>query len=186
MNVDHESNHSLKSASQLSVEVFMAKMNQPLQPLPVKPTLPIPLVCELRSNLHFEETCELIILGLGCDIPLPDGSVITYRATAKDAELGIRNAAGEWFPFPKAKSDRQPDMIEIVDGLVDNEVINLGTAASCGVALRPLFDIGMNNNHLKFGPGHTRRDDGKLVKPQNHPSPQSNIDEALAVQGWRP
>lgn len=185
MQVGAQSNHSLKSARQLSVEVFMAKMAAILQPLPVMPTAPIPAVCELRGNLALEETCELIVLGLGCDIPLPDGSVITYQATAKGPELGIRAANNEWFPFPKAKSDRQPDMVEIADGLIDIEVINLGTAATCGIALEPLFDIGMNNNHLKFGPGHTRRDDGKLVKPQNHPSPQEDIEEALSLQGWK-
>lgn len=186
MNRNHESNHSLKSANQLTVEVFMAKMNQPLQPLPVLPTVPIPQVAELRGNLHLEETLELVVLGLGCDLPLPGGFVLTYRITPEGPELGIRNTeTNEWHDLPKVKSDRMPDMIEIVDGCVDTEVINLGTAASCGVALQPLFDIGMNNNHLKFGPGHSRREDGKLVKPKGHPSPQENMKEALELQGFK-
>ena len=74
------------------------------------------------------------------------------------------------------------DLVEIVDGALDSKVIATGTLISCGVADVSLQEACDLNNLDKFGPGHTIREDGKLIKPPDHRPP--DILALLRKQGY--
>lgn len=78
------------------------------------------------------------------------------------------------------------DLVEAVDGCLDIAVVVTGLLSKMGVADEAL-QLEVNNNNLaKFDPagGGYRRDDGKWIKPPNHPKPQ--ILEILRKQGYTP
>lgn len=146
-----------KTIHQQKVEKFMRLAGQEC---PEHPTMPTPEVRVLRAKLILEEAFELIEKGLGINIktagvPLPgtsDPYVIHFDCLSFD---------------PK----REPDMIELVDGIADVSVVNIGTAVACGVSMAHPQDLVDENNLAKFGPGGYRRDDGKWVKPPGHKPP---------------
>ena len=163
-------NTRYKSPNQLMVELFMAKMHAhpsgcEKQPLPVCPTTPSVEVRKLRARLMLEETLETIRDGLGLDV------VTAFGPIKGTDDVQFQEA-------------RAPNMIEIADGLADQEVVLLGTAASCGIAHQPIFELVMDNNLLKFAPGHKFDEGGKLIKPPKHPSPSGGISGTLVIQGW--
>lgn len=97
----------------------------------------------LRARLMYEEVMETINDGLGVEINGADEFIITG-------------------PF---------DLVKTVDGCFDTMVVTTGTLSACGVPDLRGQRIVDENNLAKFGPGHTIREDGKLVKPPNHKPP---------------
>lgn len=70
--------------------------------------------------------------------------------------------------FNLDESEEGFDFVESVDGVFDLQVVSTCVLAMLGVpdmALRNSID---DNNLAKFGPGHSIREDGKLVKPADH------------------
>ncbi len=111
------------------------------QDLPQKPTLPAENVLKLRAKLILEECLETI------------------------AALGFRVEDG------LLVSSGPPNLVEIVDGCCDIAVVTTGTLSACGIPDLP-FQRAVNENNLaKFGPGHSIREDGKLIKPPGHRPP---------------
>lgn len=152
-------NDSLKSLNQLRVEKFMAlmhasKQGQESQPLPVKPTVPSASVRVLRAALILEEVFETIE-ALGVSVRVKDDP-IDFKALSLTC-------------------DKDCDLAEVLDGLADIEVVSTGTASTCGLALQPGFDLAMDNNMLKFAPGHSFNALGKLVKPSDHVRPDFSV-----------
>ena len=147
-------NAHLKSKNQLLVEVFMAKVGTDTQPLPVSPTLPDTKTRFLRARLMLEECLETIQKGLGLDVH-------------------ARSQAGPIRGMEDIKFTMRGNVniFEIADGLADQEVVNLGTASSCGIAHQPIFEEVARNNLLKFAPGHKIDEGGKLIKPPDHRAP---------------
>jgi hypothetical protein len=61
-----------------------------------------------------------------------------------------------------------PNFAEAIDGVFDLQVVSTCVLVMLGVpdaTLRKEID---ENNLAKFGPGHSIRDDGKLIKPKDH------------------
>lgn len=68
-------------------------------------------------------------------------------------------------------TDEGPNLVEIADGCADVSVVTIGTALACGIDMRPIQTLVDYNNLAKFGPGHSFREDGKLIKPPDHRPP---------------
>lgn len=168
------------SPAQQRVKNFIERIPWQAKDLLHEPGIPPLPIRILRASLMLEECMETIQKGLGLDIHFDVAKV-------KDNALSLTSFAVygtvnfEDLHFEPAK-DRQPSLIEIADGLADQEVVNLGTAESCCLDLQPVFDEVMDNNDLKIQNG-SFNDLGKLVKPPGHPAP--DIKKVLLDQGWK-
>lgn len=140
----------MKSKHQQRVEEFMLLARQEV---PDKPTIPSKEVRELRAKLILEEALETI-QALGFTVYSVEGSV---------------NLANKGWQLAEAY---HADLEEIIDGCCDIQVVTTGTLSACGVPDKPFQKEVDKNNLAKFGPGHTIREDGKLVKPPDHKPPQ--------------
>lgn len=136
---------SEKSEHQRRIEEFMRRAKQDVPDRPVFNIQDGRLdVALLRARLIYEEACE------------------TIKA------LGCRINRGEVAFDPPVKTLLLP---EIVDGLADLSVVTIGSLSAFGVADIPILRLVDENNLAKFGPGHSIREDGKLVKPPDHVPP---------------
>lgn len=113
-------------------------------------TMPDDATRLLRARLLLEEVIETIH-GLGC-------YVLRAGSGPNGAEVVL-------------SAHRRPDLVEIADGCADVAVVATGTLIACGMPDAALMALVDANNLAKFGPGHTIRDDGKLVKPPDHRPP---------------
>lgn len=124
------------------------------QTLPETPGMPLTSVRMLRASLILEEALETIeALGLG--------------VWAQQMHSPLRMAGVE---ITEARG-REPNLIAIVDGCCDLMVVTTGTLSACGVADNEVQRAVDLNNLAKFGPGHSLRPDGKLIKPPGHLPP---------------
>lgn len=146
----------MKSLHQRRVEEFMRLAGQEVPGHPVEPSR---ITRELRAVLLMEEVLETIIDGLGCKIIFSPDNQFTFQATEKF------------------------DIVKLADGCADVSVVNIGTLSACGISDERLLDIVDKNNLEKFGPGHSIREDGKLVKPPGHKPP--DIASLLLEQGFK-
>lgn len=156
-------NKSNMSLHQQNVAEFMRLASQQLPEFPVLPT---PGVRLLRARLIFEEAMETIE-ALGVDVYLSNANDGNYQVCKDNVYIEIGGAA---------------DLVKIVDGCADISVVNTGALLACGVADLPVLDAVDYNNLAKFGPGHTKREDGKLIKPPGHKPP--DFERILCGQGW--
>lgn len=141
---------------QKRVEEFMKKAGQNI---PDKPTLPNRETRFLRARLIYEEAMETIE-ALGFDIQIPlDSTKVEF----------VDNG--------------QENLVKIIDGCLDTSVVVRGCMSACGVKDKELLEEVDNNNLAKFGPGHSLREDGKLIKPPDHKPPR--IRDLLKSQGLR-
>ena len=132
-----------KSRHQILVEDFMRKARQDL---PESTCVPNRHIRQLRAKLILEEAVETVE-ALGFSV--------------------VQNPTGD-FSFI---ADREPDLLEIIDGCCDIKVVTTGTLSACGVPDLPFQECVDLNNLAKFGPGHSWREDGKLIKPEGHKPP---------------
>lgn len=147
-----------KSYHQQRVEAFMKKAKQDV---PNTPTIPSEAVRILRAKLIWEEVMELINDGLGVrPVPVAGGS--------KPGEV-------EFECFKPA------DIVLVADGCADISVVNTGCLSAFGISDMSILDEVDENNLAKFGEGHSWREDGKLIKPPNHQTP--NFKKVLKEQG---
>lgn len=145
----HETKSDNVTWHYLNVLEFMQKAKQAT---PAIPFVPGRDVRELRAKLILEEALETVA-ALGFDVCLgPD------RALVEMACLSF--ADGE-----------TPNLEEIIDGCCDIKVVTTGTLIACGVPDEPFQRAVDQNNLDKFGPGHSWREDGKLIKPSGHKPP---------------
>lgn len=160
------SNVSLKSKNQLMVEQFMltsiAKFGekQNKQDVPILPVIPSLEIRKLRARLILEEAIETI-KALGFSVKVTPGFII------------------DRFDFI---DQYVPELEHIADGVADIEVVTLGTASACGLAIQPIFEAVCDNNMDKYGPGCTIDNGGKIIKPPNHK--KVDIITLLKQQGW--
>lgn len=142
----------LRSEHQRRVDEFMrlAKQNLPEQPVELDEKMRI-----LRAKLIFEEAVETIrALGVVIYVP-PDGS---------EMHTNVDNAEFEIAPTGF-------DLIGTIDGCCDLSVVTTGTLSACGIPDDPFQKLVDYNNLAKFAPGHSIREDGKLIKPPGHKPP---------------
>lgn len=138
-----------KSLHQQRVERFMMLAGQKVRfnPLTDSPSDEERL---LAARLLLEEVFETIEKGLGIDVWEDQTEALGFRLEIKR-------------PF---------DLVETVDGCVDVSVVNTRILSVIGVPDLPVQQMVDENNLQKFGPGSSRRPDGKLVKPKNHEPPK--------------
>ena len=160
-----------KSKHQQAVEAFMRNAKQVVRD---HPTVSIPEAERILSaKLLFEECIELTKRGLGVEVCL-EYDELFLPVNIADLVFDI-------------SSPQNP--IEVIDGVADVHVIATGIAARYGVNEGPIIDLVDENNMAKFGPGHSIREDGKLVKPPGHRPPdiagelKRQLDEWKKVQG---
>lgn len=121
--------------------------------LPQTPVIPPEAVRLLRARIIWEECLETIA-GLGCAVE--NNQVVV--------------------------SQQPPDLVQIVDGCCDIEVVTNGTLLACGVAdLLPQLHVDYSNL-MKFYPNCTLRADGKVIKPPGWQPP--DIMSVLVLQGY--
>lgn len=158
----------MKSCHQQRIESFMRMAGQHV---PVAPQVPPVEVRELRARLILEEALETIA-ALGFEAVIrrdygPDYVQSIHQAEDVDA------------------IDLQPndafDLVGTIDGCCDLSVVTIGTLSAFGVPDEVFLAEVDANNLAKFGPGHSVRADGKLVKPANHKPPR--IAELLSEMG---
>lgn len=145
----------MKSEHQQRVEQFMRLAKQDVPNTPTEPSKEVRL---LRARLIFEEAMETIRNGLGVCVAIKEsyGQYIDIGARLDDLEFALD------YPF---------NMTETIDGCCDLSVVTIGTLSAIGVLDLPFLRLVDENNLAKFGPGHTIREDGKLIKPLNHKPP---------------
>ena len=139
------------------VAAFMLSAGQSILPYPQRPS---DEVLALRAKLQIEETLELI-KGLG----------VTIRINGTDIEINKETDL-------TYTADQPFDAVEVIDGIADNRVICTGTGLACGILVGDTTQREVDINNLyKFredSDGHTR-EDGKWVKPSNHPTPRLEL-----------
>lgn len=72
------------------------------------------------------------------------------------------------------------NLVKIADGIADSIVVLLGTAASYGINMKPIWDIVQKANMAKVG-GPVRAD-GKQLKPKGWQPPEPAIGLELCRQ----
>ena len=114
----------------------------------------------LRAKLLLEEVLELIKC-LGVEVNLVKDYVSLEITDTSEMSFSI--------------SDTPFDLEGVIDGVLDVSVVNTGTALSCGFLPSPTLirEVGMNNlsKFRKDKDGYSR-EDGKWVKPSDHPAPR--------------
>lgn len=157
----------MRSEHQIRIDEFMHLAKQEL---PGDPCIPSEEVRLLRARLIMEEALETI-RALGFNPHFIDGSgywdYLDHQIVMESIQFEL---------------DRDADLIEIADGCADLSVVTVGTLSACGIDDEPLLESVDRNNLDKFGPGHSIRKDGKLVKPPGHKPP--DIAGVLRKQGW--
>lgn len=145
-----------RTVHQQRVDRFMVLAKQDV---PTKPVVPSTEIRALRARLILEEALETID-ALGCVVFAGD-QIKQNPVTAKGLKGGLVSV----------NADHEPNLTEIVDGCCDIIVVTTGTLSACGVSDDGPQSLVDENNLAKFGPGHTIRADGKLIKPPNHKPP---------------
>lgn len=128
------------------------------QEIPDEPCCPSDDVRLLRAKLTLEEAFETI-------------SALGFKLQYKGAEIGEK---GQYLDLVDMGADKF-DLAEVIDGCLDCRVIATGTILSCGVPLTPDLEREVDlNNIVKFRKDKDgrRREDGKWVKPSDHPAPR--------------
>lgn len=157
----------MKTEHQLNVENFMLLAGQAV---PSTPMIPSEDIRRLRAKLIFEETLETIkALGFSIEIDMGPSQGLLVLDEIDGDEVML--CAG-----------LEPDLEQIVDGCCDIKVVTTGTLSACGVQDHAYQNEVDHNNLAKFGPGHSRRADGKLIKPPDHKPPR--IIELLEGDGY--
>jgi len=145
-----------KTGHQKRIEKFMRLADQDI---PCEPTEPSPEVRLLRAKLIFEEAMETIS-ALGVDI-------MVDQMYAQHGPVPIHDGMYNLKVNPRRKFD----MIEVADGCADVSVVTIGTLSACGIADKPLLKEVDESNLRKFGPGCSKRGDGKHLKPPDWKAP---------------
>ena len=163
----------MKSVKLQKVEKFMEAMREKshsdkryMQKAPQEPTEPCKEIRELRAKLIYEECIETI-KALGVKI-----------YTGEKTDFDISSIMPSDLEFV---AENKFDMIEVMDGLADIEVVTLGTYVACGLDDVEIFDEVHLKNMEKFPEGYDGlRDDGKWIKPESWTPP--NLKPILEMQ----
>ena len=153
---EKEKSFRVKSDHQQRVEKFMALAKQDI---PKSPVMPDENIRRLRAKLILEEALETVRdLGFA---PMFDFESLGGRRFLTKEDIVLVGTGNE-------------TLSGITDGCADVIVVTTGTLSACGLADVSIQEEVDENNLAKFGPGHSYREDGKLIKPPNHKPPALN------------
>ena len=147
------------------------------QETPEMVTLPFYEVRKLRARLIMEEALETIE-ALGFHVYAHDA----YEGEA--LTMGDKDIPGLLFEEVCLPDDPMNSLVAIADGCADLKVVTTGTLIACGIPDVKLQLLVDENNLGKFGPGHSIREDGKLIKPEGHKPPDIRrfLEEVMGAQ----
>lgn len=145
-----------KSIHQQRVEKFMALAKQEI---PSSPIMPNEKTRELRAKLILEEALETVR-------DLGFSAMFCPESVQEQEERWIKKDNIVLFPNGKES------LKNIADGCADIIVVTTGTLSACGLSDMSVQKEVDDNNLAKFGPGHSFREDGKLIKPPDHKPPK--------------
>lgn len=137
-------------------------------PILDKPQIPSLDRVRLRLKLVAEEFCELVD---ACD--MGDSGTRDAMQQAIKVVLSERHAM----------SKPRIDLCETADALGDLDYVVEGMRLEFGINGEPIADEIHRSNMAKFGPGSRKREDGKVLKPEDWSPPK--IKEKLVEQGWK-
>ncbi len=147
------------SNSQKSCAEFMRKAGQVVRDRPEVPRTDERLRClKLVAEEAFFEFAD----ALGLTVFGPDGTKLSLGQL-------------------KLETTHEPNLVEIADAIADGHYVLTCAAAACGIDEQQIIDEVNASNLAKFGPGHTIREDGKLIKPPGFLPP--DIGAILEEQG---
>jgi predicted HAD superfamily Cof-like phosphohydrolase len=150
----------------------LAFMLRAKQAAPTKPMVPDEKTRILRAKLIFEEAMETIdALGVTVSIQSKRSGICSAQNVNHDEDVEYLFQA-----------TREPNLVEIVDGCADISVVTIGTLLACGVEDVPVLECVDASNLGKFGPGHSYREDGKLIKSPDFVKP--DFKDVLLKQGY--
>ena len=133
------------------------------QETPAAPLVPDEETRRLRAELILEEALETIE-ALGFRVKPVKG--VGTIASTRCVEL---------------VADKQPSLLDTIDGCCDITVVTTGTLIAHGIPDLPFQTAVDENNLAKFGPGGYRRDDGKWIKPPDHPDVKDEFRRLLGA-----
>jgi predicted HAD superfamily Cof-like phosphohydrolase len=122
---------------QEDIVTLMKQFNQQVKD---SPELPEPEIRLLRARLVFEEALEFV-KGCGCTVTM------TVAESDGQAEAAVIDKIGV-VPDP----DGKPDLVEYVDGCVDQLVVTYGALNAAGVKVEPAWDEVQRSNMSKAWP----------------------------------
>ena len=100
----------------------------------------------------------------------PINTTLDIDTIRQEKELRKRLLVEEVSEYIHAEDDN--DIIEIADSLADMIYIICGTAITYGIPLDKVFDEVHRSNMTKFKHGVIRREDGKILKPDDYEPPK--------------
>lgn len=128
------------------------------------------------------------------EIPRADERLRCLRLVAEEAFFEFADALGLSVFGPdgtklslgqlKLEATHEPDLVEVADAIADGHYVLTCASAACGIDEEQIIDAVNASNLAKFGPGHTIREDGKLVKPPGFKPP--DIEAILKFQSTPP
>jgi len=145
-------------------EDIVTLMKQFNQEVKESPELPDAATRLLRARLVFEEALEFV-KGCGCTVTRATAGANGQETVAVIDEISVS-------PDPEGK----PDLVEYVDGCVDQLVVTYGALNAAGIMAQPAWDEVQRSNMSKAWPHCSvcdavlERGDGPgLVHPENAP-----------------
>lgn len=158
----------IQTLHQQRIETFMKKAGQDV---PASSTIPNEVVRKLRASLILEEALETIE-ALGFRISWGEIGWSTHLLTFDNLTLAP-------CPHRQKEGEIEIDIVKVIDGLCDLSVVTTGTFSAFGLKDASFLEEVDANNLLKIELG-TKREDGKLLKPEGHPKPE--IERVLETQ----
>lgn len=145
----------MKSQQEM-VEEFVRGVGHPV---PDKPTLLTKEKRRLCASLILEEIVETLTgLGFHIDVDRQTCQLVLIPLDDDDPEVG------EGLAF----KDEHAQLIEIIDGLADSEVVLKFAATLMGITIRPFFDEVCRSNMTKLDGERKYNAEGKLLKPPTY------------------
>lgn len=163
--LQRHSTETLEATLARRVRAFHERFGHPVEHTP---RVPSEEQVRFRLRLIAEEFFELLRSALDVD---GDQYFDAY-------EEGVRGAINGRYPYQL--SPVKVDLVELADALADLSYVIEGTAATCGIDMRPIVAEVYASNMAKDPNGP----DGKPTKPEGWSPP--DIRRVLIEQGWTP
>ena len=124
------------------------------QETPDKPTVLDEKTARLRAALILEEAFETITKGLGICIEIEDNMYIhadSYKSLLENGAIELAK-------------DREPNLIELADGVADLFYVSEGTALAAGIDNEPVLEEVTKSNNSKLWSEEDVRDNQEEIE----------------------